>query len=96
MNAYDIIKRPIITEKSTRLKETENKYVFVVEKSANKIQIAQAVEDLFKVNVEKVTTMIFPGKIKRMGRYSGHRPDWKKAIVTLKKGQEITTIEESK
>ena len=96
MNNYEIKKRPIITEKSTQLKEKENKYVFVVDKRANKIEIARAIEDLFSVKVEDVRTMIFSGKIKRMGKYSGYRPDWKKAIVKLKPGQEIKAVEESK
>jgi large subunit ribosomal protein L23 len=96
MNAFEIIKRPIITEKSTGLKEKDNKYVFEVAKTANKIQVAQAVEELFKVDVEKVTTMVVAGKLKRLGKYSGYRPDWKKAVVRLKRGQEIRVIEESK
>ncbi len=78
----DIIIRPIVTERS--LDDTaERKYTFVVNKKANKVEIADAVEDIFDVQVEKVTTMNMRGKTKRMGRYTGKRPDWKKAIVKL-------------
>ncbi len=81
--AYDIIKRPIITEQS--MAETENKkYVFEVAKDANKIQIAKAVEEIFGVKVAKVNTLNMQGKEKRTGRYpAGRRPSWKKAMVTL-------------
>lgn len=78
----DIIIRPIVTERS--LDDTaERKYTFVVNKKANKVEIANAVENIFDVEVEKVTTMNMVGKFKRMGRYEGKRPDWKKAIVKL-------------
>ncbi|SHJ89296.1 LSU ribosomal protein L23P [Anaerobranca californiensis DSM 14826] len=80
----DIIKRPLITEKSNELM-AEGKYTFVVDKNANKIEIKHAVEKLFNVDVEKVYTMNVKGKFKRMGKYSGYRPDWKKAIVKLTK-----------
>lgn len=80
----DIIKRPLITEKSNDLM-AEGKYTFVVDKNANKIEIKHAVEKLFNVDVEKVYTMNMKGKFKRMGKYSGYRPDWKKAIVKLTK-----------
>lgn len=89
MNPYEVIKRPIITEKSTGLKEKENKYIFVVDKKANKQEVKQAIEELFKVKVEKVNTANFPGKKRRLGVHEGYRPDWKKAIVTLKEGQRI-------
>ena len=81
--AYDIIKRPIITEQS--MSETENKkYTFEVAKDANKIEIAKAVEEIFGVKVAKVNTMIVPGKAKRMGAARpGRTKDWKKAIVQL-------------
>ena len=81
--AYDIIKRPIITEQS--MSETENKkYTFEVAKDANKIQIAKAVEEIFGVKVAKVNTLNMQGKAKRMGRYpAGRRSSWKKAMVTL-------------
>lgn len=80
--AYDIIKRPIITEK-TMAQSAEKKYTFEVPKDVNKIVIKNAVEEAFGVKVEKVNTMNVLGKIKRQGVHSGKRPDWKKAIVTL-------------
>ena len=81
--AYDIIKRPIITEQS--MSETENKkYTFEVAKSANKIEIAKAVEEIFGVKVAKVNTLNMQGKEKRQGRWpAGRRASWKKAMVTL-------------
>lgn len=94
MDIRKIIKKPLITEKATILREKENKYVFMVDKDANKIQIKLAVETLFKVGVENVHTSIVAGKLKRMGAHSGYRSDWKKAIVKLKKGQEIKVSEE--
>ena len=80
MEARDILIRPLITEKSTQLM-AEGKYSFVVAKSANKIEIAKAVSEIFKVKVEKVNTVNVLGKTKRMGRTSGKRPDYKKAIA---------------
>ena len=81
--AYDIIKRPIITEQS--MEQTEMKrYTFEVDKRANKIEIAKACEEIFGVKVAKVNTLNMQGKVKRMGRYpEGRRPHWKKAMVTL-------------
>ena len=90
MNSYDIIKRPIITEKSMKV-ETDRqgneikKYTFEVPKTVNKLEIKYAVEEVFGVKVAKVNTMNYDGKLKRMGRYEGRRAAWKKAIVTLKK-----------
>ena len=89
MNSYDIIKRPIITEKSMKV-ETDRqgneikKYTFEVPKTVNKLEIKYAVEEVFGVKVAKVNTMNYDGKLKRMGRYEGRRAAWKKAIVTLK------------
>lgn len=80
--AYDIIKKPIITEK-TMSQAAEKKYTFEVAKEVNKIEIKKAVEEVFGVNVKKVNTMIVLGKIKKQGVHVGKRPDWKKAIVTL-------------
>ena len=81
--AYDIIKRPIVTEQSMEA-ATEKKYTFEVDKTANKIEIAKAVEEIFGVKVAKVNTMNMQGKVKRQGRYpEGRRPAWKKAMVTL-------------
>ena len=88
MEARDILIRPLITERSTQLM-AEGKYTFVVDKKANKIEIAQAVADIFKVKVEKVNTVNVTGKTKRRGRISGKRPDYKKAIVKLAAGETI-------
>ena len=82
MMSYEIIKRPIITENSMD-QMADRKYTFEVAKDANKIEIKKAVEEVFGVKVEKVTTMRVLGKVKRMGANSGKRPDWKKAIVKL-------------
>lgn len=90
---YSIIQTPLITEKSTMQRSTENKYSFRVDKRASKIQIAKAVETLFNVKVVKVNTMIVKGKKKRVGAHEGMRPDWKKAIITLKKGDTISAFE---
>ncbi len=90
---YRIIIRPLITEKITNLREKFNRYGFEVSRDANKHQIKQAVETLFKVKVTEVTTMNVMGKTKRLGRNQGKRPDWKKAIVTLAKDQKIEMIE---
>ncbi len=91
--AYKILRRPLITEKSTDLKEEYNKITFVVDKRANKIQIRKAVELIFNVSVIDVRTMNFKGKKVRMGRFSGKLPNWKKAIVTLKPGQKVEFFE---
>lgn len=82
MNTYEVVKRPIITENSMD-QMADRKYTFEVAKDANKIEIKNAIEEIFGVKVEKVTTMRVLGKIKRMGANSGKRPDWKKAIVKL-------------
>jgi len=88
-----IIRRPLVTEKSTRQKEEGRQYVFEVDPDANKIEIQQAVEHLFKVKVLQVRTSNALGKLKRVGRKFGKRPDWKKAIVTLKEGDRIDFFE---
>ena len=95
MDIRNIIKKPIVTEKAAFLKEQGNKYTFAVDKDANKFQIKQAVETLFKVKVESVHTSNYLGKAKRMGAHSGYRNDWKKAIVKIKKGQEIQMVDEA-
>ena len=87
MNANQIIRRPLVTEKSTILREEENVLAFEVAGSANKIQVKQAVEELFKVKVEEVRLFNVRGKMKRMGRYVGKRRDWRKAYVRLKEGE---------
>lgn len=92
MEARDILIRPIVTEKSTALME-QGKYTFRVPLAATKIQIRQAVEQIFKVKVQAVNTMRYEGKLKRMGRTQGRRSDWKKAVVTLKPGEAIEFFE---
>ena len=88
MDARDILIRPLITEKSTQFME-EGKYVFVVAKKANKIEIAKAVAEVFNVKVANVNTVNVSGKMKRMGRFVGKRSDYKKAIVKLAPGETI-------
>ncbi len=91
--AYQIIRRPLITEKSTQQKEANRQYAFEVDRNANKIEIQSAVERLFKVKVLGVHTCNVLGKVKRLGRRYGKRPDWKKAIVTLREGDRIDFFE---
>lgn len=92
MEARDIIIRPLITEKSTTLM-AEGKYVFEVAKAANKIEIAKAISQIFKVKVVSVNTINVEGKVKRMGRSVGKRSDYKKAIVKLAAGETIEFFE---
>ncbi len=105
-DAQSIIKRPLLTEKSARLRETggaatapaegdtySQQVVFEVARDANKIEIRHAVESLFKVGVKAVRTLVMRGKEKRIGRFSGRRPAWKKAFVTLKAGDNIEFFE---
>ena len=94
LNIYNIIKKPMVTERTNILKEQQNKYFFVVNPLATKGQIKQAIETIFKVKVKKINTSVYLGKKRRMGRYEGYRSDWKKAIVQLVKGQEIKMFEE--
>ena len=89
----NIIVRPLITEKVSELQETERKVAFVVNPDANKIEIKRAVEKRFNVKVEKVATANFMGKVKKMGRFEGRRPGFKKAVVTLKEGFKIEFFE---
>ncbi len=89
MTNFDVIKRPVVTEKAVGKKEAEQTLCFEVHPDANKVQIKQAVEKLFKVKVADVRTSIFEGKLRRRGRYSGYRSDWKKAYVRLKDGQKM-------
>ena len=84
-----VITRPIVTERGTILREMHNQYFFQVNPDANKHEIRQAIEMYFGVKVENVRTMNRIGKIKRMGRFSGRRASWKKAIVTLAEGDSI-------
>ena len=88
-----VICRPLLTEKLTKMLEGDNKYAFVVDRKANKIQIAKAVEEMFDVSVITVHTCSMHGKVKRLGRFSGKRADWKKAIVRLKDGDTIELFE---
>ncbi len=88
---YNIIIRPVLTEKMTGLKPL-NQYAFQVDLRANKIEIKKAIEDRFDVQVESVRTMIMPGKMRRLGRYEGKTAKWKKAIVTLREGDEIEYV----
>ena len=88
-----IIRRPLITEKSTQQKEESHQYIFEVDPMANKIEIKSAIEHLFKVKVLQVRTLNILGKVKRLGKRYGKRPDWKKAIVTLREGDRIDFFE---
>jgi large subunit ribosomal protein L23 len=88
MNANQVIRRPLVTEKSTLLRESgANVIAFEVDANANKIQVKNAVEELFKVKVEEVRLFNVRGKMKRMGRWAGRRRDWRKAYVRLKEGE---------
>lgn len=89
MDVYQVIKRPIVTEKGVTKKDAEQTLCFEVAPDANKIQIKAAVEKLFKVKVDTVKTSNFAGKLRRRGRYSGYRSDWKKAYVRLKAGEKM-------
>jgi len=86
---YTTIRRPLITEKGMGVKETENTLVFEVASGATKTEVKQAVESLFKVKVSAVRTATVVGKERRRGKFSGYRPDWKKAYVRLKEGQKM-------
>ena len=86
---YNVIRRPLITEKGLSVKETENTLVFEVAEKATKTEVKQAVEALFKVKVHAVRTANFFGKERRRGKFSGYRPDWKKAYVRLKAGEKM-------
>ncbi len=87
MNANRIIRRPLVTEKSTLLRDSANVIAFEVDPKANKIQVKEAVEELFKVKVAEVRLFNVRGKVKRMGRFEGKRRDWRKAYVRLKAGE---------
>lgn len=89
ISLYDVLKRPVVTEKTSAGTEASNTVAFVVDRRATKPEIRQAVQTLFKVSVLEVATMNLRGKMKRQGRRQGRRPDWKKAIVKLKPGDRI-------
>lgn len=93
MIQYEIIRRPVVTEKTNIQKETSNQLTFEVDRRANRIEIKRAVEDIFKVKVAGVRTMQVKGKTKQRGRIVGKRRDWKKAIITLMPGERIDFFE---
>jgi large subunit ribosomal protein L23 len=92
MHSYEVLRRPLITEKNTMLVE-QNKYTFEVARNANKPQIKDAVEKAFKVKVASVNVMCVPGKMRRAGRQRGMTSPWKKAVVTLEPGHKIELFE---
>jgi len=87
--AYDVIRRPVVTEKGVTVKDEQRTLVFEVALAANKTEVKQAVERIFKVKVAEVRTANFEGKMRRRGRFVGFRRDWKKAYVKLKKGEKV-------
>ena len=89
----EIIRRPLVTEKITKLQEELNQYAFEVDPKSNKIEIRKAIQERFKVKVKKVRTINVRGKLKTLGRFTGRRPDWKKAIITLAEGESIDLFE---
>jgi len=93
MELLDVIIRPLVTEKMTNLADLRNQYGFVVDKRANKIEIKQAIEKKFDVKVKSVRTINMQGKMKTMGRFTGRRSNWKKAIATLQEGHTISLFE---
>ena len=94
MTIYQVIKRPLMTEKGVIKKDSERTLCFEVSAEANKTQVKAAVEKLFKVKVDEVRTATFEGKIRRRGRFSGYRSDWKKAYVKLKAGEKVPDFAE--
>ncbi len=88
-SAYQIIRRPVITEKGLGIKETQSTLVFEVAAKATKTEVKEAVQTIFKVKVDSVRTANFPGKERRRGKFAGYRPDWKKAYVKLKAGEKM-------
>lgn len=94
MTVYQVIRRPLVTEKGVEKKDNERTLVFEVAADANKTQVKAAVEKLFKVKVDEVRTATFEGKMRRRGKFMGYRSDWKKAYVRLKDGQKIPDFAE--
>jgi large subunit ribosomal protein L23 len=90
---HDVLLQPLLTEKITAMRERDNTVGFLVRRDANRIQIKQAVESLLKVKVERVNVLNVRGKTKRLGRFVGKRPDWKKAFVKLKEGEKLELYE---
>ena len=96
MNPEQIIRKPImLTEKANVLREKNNQVIFEVAREANKVEIKQAVQSIFKVKVDSVRTATFTGKERRRGKFTGYRPDWKKAYVRLKTGQKMPEYAEN-
>ncbi len=93
MIRYDIIKRPLETEKTTAQRELAGQYTFEVDRKSNRVEVRRAVEQIFNVKVKQVRTIQIKGKVKRRGRIEGKRKDWKKAIVTLMPGERIQAFE---
>jgi large subunit ribosomal protein L23 len=94
MNIYDIIHKPLVTEKGVDKKDNERTLCFEVALDANKTQVKAAVEKLFKVKVAEIRTATFDGKLRRRGKFAGYRPEWKKAYVKLKAGQKVPEFAE--
>jgi large subunit ribosomal protein L23 len=94
MTIYDVLRKPLVTEKGVTKKDEERTLCFQVAPGANKTQVKQAVEKLFKVKVAEVRTANFDGKLRRRGRFTGYRPEWKKAYVKLKKGEKVPEFAE--
>ena len=94
MNLHEVIRRPLVTEKGVAKKDDERTLCFEVAPDANKTQVKSAVEKLFKVKVEEVRTTNFEGKLRRRGRFTGYRSDWKKAYVRLKPGEKVPDFAE--
>jgi len=94
MNIYQVIRRPLVTEKGVEKKDSERTLCFEVALDANKTQVKAAVEKLFKVKVADVRTANFEGKLRRRGRFAGYRSDWKKAYVRLKQGEKVPDFAE--
>jgi large subunit ribosomal protein L23 len=94
MTIYDVLRRPLVTEKGVTKKDNERTLCFEVARDANKTQVKAAVEKLFKVKVAEVRTATLEGKLRRRGRFTGYRGDWKKAYVKLKKGEKVPEFAE--
>jgi len=94
MTLYEVIRRPLVTEKGVTKKDEERTLCFEVSAEANKTQVKAAVEKLFKVKVAEVRTATFEGKLRRRGKFAGYRSDWKKAYVKLKEGQKVPDFAE--
>jgi len=93
IDPYSVIRKPMLTEKCHDMKEKHNQVAFQIDRRANKVQVKEAVEKIFKVKVKRVNVMNVAGKKKRLGRNVGKRSDWKKAVVTLMPGETIEIIE---